>query len=109
MNLKDVNFGVAPKIIRNAGQLNSVVSDGRTFRRVETISLKGIGRVKCAPYDNHFVFYDARHLGWTTFCTCGSPAVVVSPDAYKHLGSNQGQLLICLIHTQTNRHADGAS
>ncbi len=93
-----------PAIIHHRGDLNKVTSDGVAFFRKESIVLSGIGNVKCAPYDDHFVFRDARKIGWTTFCTCGSPAVVLNYDAYKEHGSSQGALLVCKGHIDNGKH-----
>jgi len=105
----------SPKIVRVVGDLASVVVDGKRITRKQSIPmyLDGIEKpplsVNCAPYDNHFVFKDMSRIGWTTFCTCGSAAVVVGYDAYKQDASAQGALLVCLVHTQSGKHADGSS
>ncbi|MBT7009111.1 hypothetical protein HN960_01580 [Candidatus Peregrinibacteria bacterium] len=93
-----------PNIIHHRGDLNRVTSDGKEFVRQEHVFIPSIGKVKCTPYDNHFVYRDARKLGWVLFCTCGSPAVVVNYDAYKQHGSSQGALLVCKHHTDNNKH-----
>ena len=107
--MDQINFGVPPKVVRHAGDLNSVIVDGMPITREEKVYIPGIGMVACAPYDNHFVYRTARHLGWTLFCTCGSPAVVAGYDAYKNDASSQGQLLLCLVHASSGKHADGSS
>lgn len=102
-------MGQAPKVIRHAGQLNWVEVEGHRIERAEEIYIGEYGMVKCAPYDNHFVYRYTKRMGWTTFCTCGSPSVIVGYDAYKQMSSPQGMLLVCLYHTQTGRHADGSA
>lgn len=93
-----------PAIIHHLGDLKKVTVDGKTFKRQEEIFISSFGMVKCAPYDNHFLFYDTSHLGWSLFCTCGSTAVVVGYDVYKKDASNQGALLICYINATTRKH-----
>lgn len=102
-------LGKAPKIVRHVGQLNSVMSDGREFKRQELIYIPNMGVIKTTPYDNHFVFRDDRRKGWTLFCTCGYAAVVVGYEAYKKDASDQGAMMVCLMHAQTGKHADGSS
>jgi hypothetical protein len=99
----------APKIIHHAGQVNQVEVDGLIIERQDSIYINDIGLVACAPTDNHFVFRDARRLGWTLFCTCGSVAVVTGFDAYKHLGSPSynGMMLVCKSMLDTSRHQSG--
>lgn len=100
----------APKVVRQAGQLNMVEVDGHKVYRQDKIMVNG-ELVKCAPTDNHFVYrIDPaifHRLGWLLFCTCGSPAVTVSPDAYKHLGSAEGTMLVCKSMLDTGRHSGG--
>lgn len=58
--------------------------------------------VPCAPYDDHFIFYTRDQLSSAFMCTCGSPAVVVTPDDGK-------MLLVCLFHATNLVHATGGS
>ncbi len=115
-------FGSPPKIVRHVGDLNMVEADGKKFYRQEFIPMYMDGmdkppvKVKCAPYDNHFIYKDMRRHSWTTFCTCGSPAVVVGFDVYKKDASAQGAMLVCLFHASEREnpkysftHADGSS
>lgn len=99
----------APKIIHHAGQVNSAEVDGIIIERQESIYIPDFGLVTCAPTDNHFVFRDIRHKGWTLFCTCGSPAVITGYDAYKNLGSPSynGMMLVCKSMLDTMRHQSG--
>ena len=102
---KAIKEAKAPNIIHHRGDLNKVTSDGKEFTRQEYIIIPTMGqKVKCTPYDNHFVYRDARKLGWVLFCTCGSPAVVINYDAYKNHGSSQGALLACKAQIDTNEH-----
>lgn len=101
----------APTVIKHAGQVNEAEVDGITIKRYPLIFIPTIGTVKAAPTDNHFVFRDARRLGWTLFCTCGSPSVVISdPEVLGALGSSDRQLLVCFYQAahMDHRHADGS-
>ena len=91
-------------VVHHLGDLNRVTVDGQTFYRQEKIFIPGIGTVKCTPYDNHFTMRDSRKIGWTLFCTCGAPAVVINYDVYKGDASAQGALLACMEHTQSGKH-----
>lgn len=107
-------FGTPPKIVRSIGDLKSVVADGKTFYRQDRIYIPGIGNVKCAPMDNHFIYRDTRRIGWTLFCTCTSPAAVFNYDAYKHDASYSGTMLLCMMHCGAvtgipGQHADGST
>jgi len=97
-----------PVIIKHAGTVNSAISDGQTVFRRKMIKIKGIGSVKTAPYDNHFVYYQSKRIGNVLYCTCGSPAVVVGYDVYKNNASQQGAMLVCLHHATTGKHMDGS-
>lgn len=70
-------------IIKHAGEPNKAEFEGVTIIRKAELYADQWGLVRCTPYDNHFIFKipDSR-LGvgmWETFCTCGSPAVIVNP------------------------------
>jgi hypothetical protein len=66
--------------------------------------------VACAPYSTHFLFeVPARIPGASHLCSCGSEAVIVGSKAYSHLSSHEDAMMVCQIHTQTNRHADGVA
>lgn len=110
---KVMQNGHAPSIVRKAGDLNEIEVEGQKITRQEYIFIgdandpDAIGLVKCQPTDNHFVYRYAKRLGWTLFCTCGSPSVVVGYKDYKALGSNDGPMLICMSMLLTKRHQDG--
>lgn len=99
----------APKIVRVVGDLNTVEADGMKFYRHDKLHIPAMGNINCAPYDNHFIFRDTRKLGWTLFCTCGSPAVVVGYNAYARDASPGAEMLVCFTHSRNNKHADGSS
>lgn len=106
-------------IIRVRNNLNVAETvHGTRVKRQEKIYFPQAGRsVTCAPYDNHFVFEDTHHYGWTTFCTCGSSAVIVGYQVYKDMASPTskeedtvaGELLVCFHHATYGKHLDGSS
>lgn len=51
--------------------------------------------VKCAPYDEHFI-YEADGIGSPYMCTCGAPAVVVPPGP--------AGLFVCKMHLDYGVH-----
>jgi len=65
--------------------------------------------VKCAPYGNHFIFEVPKRIkGPSWMCSCGSVAHMVGANAYGHLSSPEGAMIVCQHHTQFNKHADGS-
>jgi hypothetical protein len=80
------------------------------------------GFVPCIPYDNHFIYevpirpQTAGHPSY--MCTCGSFAVILTPDSYEDDMSRHGLQFGCyyrhvLFDEDTgkfwNRHADGST
>jgi hypothetical protein len=66
--------------------------------------------VKCAPYDNHFVFAVPKKIKGPAYqCSCGSMAHFIGSNDYAHLSSLEGMMLTCMAHTTTGKHADGSS
>lgn len=97
-----------PKVVKHAGEVNWAEVNGEKVYRQEYITIPEMGTFRCAPTDNHFVYRYTKRMGWTLFCSCGSPAVIVDPEAYKHLGGNQGKMIVCYYLLNTRRHADGS-
>jgi len=99
-NVKSALSNAKPiNVIHFRGDLDKVKFNGKTWRRQESLYMgENFGLVKCTPYDDHFILYDPDHLGWTTFCTCGAPAVVIGYSAYKADASAQGKMLACYAH-----------
>lgn len=100
----------APTIIHHKGQLNSVTVNGQKVHRSEYVWIhmnEVPKKIRCAPYDDHFVFRDpTATVGWTLQCTCGSAAGIVGWDAYKNDASAQGALLVCIAHATNGKHND---
>lgn len=87
------------EIIHHRGTPQEALVGNVTVRRSEEIFIPEWGAmVKCAPYDDHFIFespYTA--MGSPAHqCTCGSPAVVAPPGP-------QG-LFVCLNHATYGFH-----
>lgn len=112
-----------PKVVRQVGSKNEatlyVGKKPYKVYRQDRLFFPEHGLVKCAEYDNHFLFDNpSKAIGqWSPVCTCGSPAGIVGYNAYKQDASPTtsmestvpGELVVCLSHAQTGRHADGAS
>lgn len=109
-------------IIHHRGDLDTAVTaDGVRVYRQDKIWFEGHGLVKCASYDNHFVFDDPmakkKKGRWTPMCSCGSPAVIVGYNAYikdatptnRNESSIPGELIVCYLHVTSGRHADGSN
>lgn len=101
-------------IIHHRGSPNEATTlDGYKVYRQEEIFIPEWGKfVKCAPYDDHFIYEDPqseRIIGrWAHMCTCGSPAVIVGYNAYKNDASKySGGLLVCKAHADTGHHQTG--
>lgn len=101
-----------------------VTEDGHTVVKEERLFMPFMGRfVMCAPYDNHFTYHDPEAFDggtigrYSPMCTCGSPAGVTGYNAYKQDASPSptteqtfaGEMVLCLRHGQTGKHADGSS
>jgi hypothetical protein len=112
------------KVIKRGGDLNTAkTADGAMVKRHESLYAgKEYGTVKCAPYDNQFIFVDPGWekgiIGRSRFmCTCGSWAVIVGANVYKNDASpstakestRAGQMLVCWAHATYQKHADGSS
>lgn len=110
--MKDKSFkNFSFNIIKHYNDPNHAqLPSGEQVQREERVFIKELGGfVACAPYDNHFVYLaPPKRYSWFAFCTCGSPAVLVGSTAYAHLGSAEGMMLVCHVHTMTGRHADGS-
>lgn len=114
------NFNI-PKVVKHSGDLKeaTILDDGTKVYRQERLYFEGHGLVMCAAYDNHFIFDNkSKKVGaWTPCCTCGSPAGIVGYDAYRQDASPTtsmestipGEMIVCLTHAQTGKHADGSS
>lgn len=74
----------------------SVEIKGVRYHRQEYIPFKG-HRVRCAPYDNHFL-YETTEIGPRYRCTCGSAAVVVQ--------AGNGVMFVCQFHADNGHHTN---
>ena len=96
-------------------QINSptkaTLFDGTIVYRKEKIFVPEYGgEVKCAPYDNHFVFAVPRRIkGPAYLCSCGGMAHFIGSKDYAHLSSPEGLMLTCMAHTSTGKHVGGSS
>ena len=66
------------------------------YHRQEYLIFKG-HRVRCAPYDNHFLYYTTE-IGPAYRCTCGSLAVVVQ--------AGDGVMMVCKFHADNGHHTN---
>ncbi len=96
--------------------------DGLKVERVEWIFFDDkidARLVKCAPYDNHFIYEDTsgKLNRWVQMCTCGGPAVLAGYKAYKRDASpttsmdstRPGEMFVCYSHATTGKHAEGST
>lgn len=95
-------------IIHHRGMPRSAMTlDGYKVFRQEVIYVPMYGEeIKCAPYDDHFIYEEpTKKLGrWAHVCTCGSPAVIVERKGYRRDSSLIGKMLICHVHGLTGKH-----
>lgn len=107
-------------VIKHRGTVNTATTvDGFKVERKERLYFDGHGLVQCASYDNHFLYIDpSKKIGrYSPMCTCGFPGGIVGSLAYrndaspttKHESTIPGQMVVCLIHAQTGKHADGST
>jgi hypothetical protein len=94
-------------IIHHRGDPQTAVTlSGHTVRRQEFVvvpEMLDMGKstiVKCAPYDDHFLYLDPVNLPghWFAMCTCGAPAVIIGTG-----------MLVCFQHASTGKHTTGGS
>lgn len=101
-------------IVRKVGDpMVATTSYGTVVHREEKLFFPYAGWkrfVTCAPYDNHFIFEEKKHIGPTLWCTCGSYAAIVGSNVYKQDASatDTGELIVCWCHAALGRHADGS-
>jgi len=107
-------------IIKHHNSPNSATTlDGHSVIRKKQLWIQEYKRfVICAPYDNHFIYEDpSKKAGrWVFMCTCGSPAVIVGSSVYSEHASPTsgdgivpGEMLVCKMHMDRNKHADGST
>lgn len=100
--------------VTHTGELKSVTTLwGWKAYRSENLFIPEEGRfVRCAGYDNHFVYLVPEKFKGTPsyLCTCGGFAVIVGYDVYrKDASKNSGGLMVCWHHATYGKHADGSS
>ena len=103
--------------IKHRGTQNeATLMDGTTVTRQEQLYISD-ELVKCAPYDNHFLYILPSHIkGWGILCTCGFGGGVVGYNAYKEHASPTnraestvpGKLVVCMSHANSGKHSDGS-
>lgn len=108
------------KIISVAGKPDGVqLPNMRIIRRPkdDKIFIPELGGTFiCAPYDNHFIYYDndPEMGGSKVNCSCGSMASVVGYNAYKKDQSPtkgsviNGAMAVCTHHSIYGKHSDGS-
>lgn len=99
----------------------AITHDGIKVYRLDNIYFEGFGLVTCAPYELHFVYeHKTGIIGrWSTMCTCGSPAVIVSYNSpiskLMSKPTDGDYLLVCMTHNSTKdnvgvgKHSDGST
>lgn len=67
--------------------------------------------IYAADYDNQFIFEVPDNIVPSPrfMCSCGSVAWEYGSKAYAHLGSPEGRILLCQMHLEFGKHADGSS
>lgn len=102
----------APTVIHQLGRpVRARLSNGDVIEREDAIYVPTYRAIyPTLDYDNHFVYYDAHHIGSTLMCTCGSAAAAFGYAAYKKYCSYMGEKTLgCIQHLQTGKHADGST
>jgi len=96
-------------IIKQFGSPDEATTlDGHKVTRQEELFIHEYGTfVKCAQYDDHFIYEDpefSKKVGrWLHMCTCGSPGIIVGYNAYKKDASKySGGLLVCKAYTDSS-------
>lgn len=101
----------APAVIHHYGKpMEARMPNGDKIVRQDAIFVQSRGQLlPCLEYDNHFV-YETDKIGSSLMCTCGSAAAAFGYRAYSKYCSYMGENVIgCIQHLQTGRHADGST
>lgn len=84
-------------IVKHAGEVKQItLENGTVIERQEALFVDAWGvMVKCAPYDNHFIYRnpDTSEGSSAFLCTCGNPGIVVPPSP--------AGLFVCLFDYNT--------
>lgn len=105
--LQSKDYGCFNIIHHSGFPMEATTIDGiKVFREDEIFVPEWQETVRCAQYDDHFVYEEPTHgYGkWSYMCTCGSPAVIVERAAYRHDSALTGKLLICYFHRIFGKH-----
>lgn len=106
---KDMSFSV----VRHRGDPTSaVLSSGETVKKEPYLFFQDQDnfwrKIKCADYHGeHFLYLNPQWVKgavghWFAMCTCGSPAVIISPkEARGHETEIEEQLLVCYVYQDT--------
>lgn len=89
---------------------HAVTLNGTPVQREQSIYLPSYqSSLPVLQTSMHFCFRDAKQLGSTLFCTCGSMSIVVGYEAYKKLNAFIGsEVIVCHHFIQYGVHADGS-
>jgi len=93
-------------IIRYRGDPQKAEFEGVPIVRQESLFIEEWGGlVRCAPYDNHFVFEvpkARKRVGISEYmCTCGAAAVVAKPE------DAATRIFVCFFHATYGYHSTG--
>lgn len=90
-------------IIHHRGEPHKAEFEGVTITRQKALFIREWGKfVPCLGYDDHFVFEvppNRKKIGMSEYmCTCGSAAVVATPETEKQ------RVMVCLFHSTYGYH-----
>jgi len=106
IDVKNINFG----IIRYHNSPNKAqLPDGTTVYRTDHIFVPEYGLIKCAEYDDEFIYeMPPKFINVPSYaCTCGSFACITGLSGYVLDASPQGKLFVCHYHASNGVHAGG--
>jgi hypothetical protein len=105
--LQSKDYGCFNIIHHSGYPMEATTLDGiKVFREDEVFVPEWQEAVRCAQYDDHFVYEEPTHSygKWSYMCTCGSPAVIVEREAYRKDSALTGKMLICYFHRMYGKH-----
>lgn len=103
IDVSKINFG----IIRHRGTPHEAqLPDGTTVHGKEHIFVPEYGLIKCAPYNDNFIYeMPAKFINAPSYaCSCGSFACITGISGYGQDGSPQGLLFVCHQHATYGVH-----
>lgn len=87
--------------------MEATTLDGIKVFRKEKIFIPEYGyEVRCAPYDDHFIYEEptGKRGRPAYLCSCGAMAVIIDPKTNRKNSSIQEKMFVCHSHLMLGAH-----